>query len=153
MELSGAHTFNAPRDVVWRTMLDPDVLRDSLPGCQRLELIGEDEYEATLKAGIAMIRGTFTGTVRITDKVEPESYTMHIAGKGPQGQVTGQAKITLTEQGEQTVVQYDGTGNVSGTIARVGARLIQPAAQMVAGQFFKDLEKKTIEAKDASSAT
>ncbi len=150
MELSGEHTFNAPREVVWRTMLDPDVLRECLPGCQRLEQVGDDEFEATMKAGIAAIRGTFNGNVKITDKVEPESYTMHISGKGPQGQVKGEAKITLTEQGDQTVVSYHGTGNVTGMLSRVGARLIQPAAQMVAGQFFKDLEKKTIEAKSAS---
>lgn len=143
MELSGEHTFHASRDVVWQTMLDPDVLRECLPGCQRLEQTGPDEYEATLKAGIAAIRGTFTGQVKVTDKVEPESYTMHIAGKGPQGQVTGQAKITLTEQGDDTIVRYDGSGNVSGMLARVGARLIQPAAKVVADQFFRDLEKKT----------
>lgn len=143
MELSGEHTFNAPREVVWRTMLDPDVLRETLPGCQRLELVGPDEYEATMKAGIAAIRGTFNGKVRISDKVEPESYTMHIEGKGPQGQVKGEAKITLAEQGAGTLVRYQGSGAVTGMLARVGARLIQPAAQMVAGQFFKDLEKKT----------
>lgn len=143
MELSGEHTFNAPREVVWRTMLDPDVLRETLPGCQRLELVGPDEYEATMKAGIAAIRGTFNGKVRISDKVEPESYTMHIEGKGPQGQVKGEAKITLAEQGVGTLVRYQGSGAVTGMLARVGARLIQPAAQMVAGQFFKDLEKKT----------
>jgi uncharacterized protein len=137
--------------VVWRTMLDPDVLRECLPGCQRLERTGEDAYEATLKAGIAAIRGTFTGTVRVADKVEPESYTMHISGKGPQGQVSGEAKITLRESGGDTVVHYDGTGNVTGMLARVGARLIQPAAQMVAGQFFRDLEKKTAQAQGASS--
>ncbi len=68
---------------------------------------------------------------------------MFIEGKGPQGQVKGEARIKLIEQGEQTLVQYQGTGNVTGMLARVGARLIQPAAQMVAGQFFKDLEKKT----------
>lgn len=153
MELSGEHTFHAPREVVWRTMLDPNVLRETLPGCQRLELVGDDEYEATMKAGIAAIRGTFTGRVRIADKVEPASYTMHIEGKGPQGQVKGEARIQLTAQGDGTVVSYQGTGNVTGMLARVGARLIQPAAQMVAGQFFKDLEKKTAEATAADAAT
>ena len=153
MELSGEHTFHAPREVVWRTMLDPNVLRETLPGCQRLELVGDDEYEATMKAGIAAIRGTFTGRVRIADKVEPDSYTMHVEGKGPQGQVKGEARIRLVEQGADTLVQYQGSGNVTGMLARVGARLIQPAAQMVAGQFFRDLEKKTVQANAADAAS
>lgn len=143
MDLSGEHTFHAARPVVWRTMLDPEVLRETLPGCQKLEKVGEDEYEATMKAGIAAIRGTFNGRVRITDKVEPESYTMHISGKGPQGQVSGEAKIRLEAQGDDTVVHYDGNGNVTGMLARVGARLIQPAAQMIVTKFFADLESRT----------
>ena len=146
MDLSGEHTFHAPREDVWRTMLDPDVLRETLPGCQKLDLVGDDEYDATMKAGIAAIRGTFNGRVRITDKVEPESYTMHISGKGPQGQVAGEAKIRLESQGDHTVVRYDGTGNVTGMLARVGARLIQPAAQMIVNKFFADLETRTVTA-------
>ncbi len=74
MELSGEHTFAAPREQVWRFLLDPDVLRKCLPGCERLETTGPDEYQATMKIGVGMVRGTFTGRVRISDKQEPERY-------------------------------------------------------------------------------
>jgi carbon monoxide dehydrogenase subunit G len=123
-------------------MLDPEVLRASLPGVEKLEAIGEDEYAATMKIGIAMIKGTFAGKVKITDKTEPESYTMHIEGAGPQGQVNGSGKLEFVEAGEQTIVRYHGNANVSGTIARVGARMIQPAAKSIVGQFFKTIETK-----------
>ncbi|MFM9105931.1 MAG: CoxG family protein, partial [Chloroflexota bacterium] len=75
MELSGDHSFNAPRDRVWTFMLDPEVLRQCLPGCEKLDEIGPDEYEATMKIGIGAIRGTYQGRVKISDKVEPSSYT------------------------------------------------------------------------------
>jgi carbon monoxide dehydrogenase subunit G len=140
MELVGEHTFNMPREQVYKMMLDPDVLKASLPGCEKLEAIGEDEYAATMKIGIAMIKGTFTGKVKITDKVEPESYTMHIEGSGPQGQVNGVGKLQFVDDGTSTTVKYSGEANVTGTIARVGARMIQPAARTIAGQFFKSIE-------------
>src|SRR5262245_36730776 len=60
MELVGEHTFNAPREKVWDLLLDPAVLKASLPGCEKLEQIGDDEYAATMKIGVAMIKGTFT---------------------------------------------------------------------------------------------
>ncbi len=143
MELSGEHTFSLPREKVYQMMLDPEVLRASLPGVEKLDEVGEDEYAATMKIGIAMIRGTFSGKVKITDKVEPESYTMQIEGSGPQGQVNGTGKLEFVEAGEnQTVVRYHGNANVSGTIARVGARMIQPAAKSIVGQFFKTIESK-----------
>lgn len=144
MELAGEYTFALPRERVWELMLDPETLRASLPGVQNLEIVGPDEYKVTMKIGIAMIKGTFTGGVKISDKVEPESYTMGIEGAGPQGQVNGVGKLEFVENGpNSTIVKYAGTANVSGTIARVGARMIQPAAKTIAGQFFKSVEKLT----------
>ena len=142
MDLTGEHTFNAPRERVWQFMLDPAVLQACLPGCERLDIVGDDEYEATMKIGVAMIRGTFTGRVKISDKQEPERYRMLVEGKGPQGQVTGEGTLELIEEGGTTRVRYQGEANVRGTLARVGARVMQPAAKMIVGQFFQCLEGK-----------
>lgn len=141
MEISGEHTFNAPRQQVWNLLLDPAVLKDSLPGCEKLEEIGPDEYAATMKIGVAMIRGTFSGKVKITDKNEPSSYSMSVEGSGPQGQVSGVGSLELIDRGEKTLVRYKGDANVRGTLARVGARVVQPAAKMIVGQFFDRIEK------------
>ena len=142
MELTGEHTFNVPRAKVWQFLLDPDVLKASLPGCEKLEAVGEDEYVATMKIGISFIKGTFSGKVKITDKNEPESYKMSVEGSGPQGQVSGVGTLELVEQGESTIVKYKGDANVRGSLARVGARMIQPAAKTIVGQFFERMEKE-----------
>jgi carbon monoxide dehydrogenase subunit G len=112
-----------------------------LPGCEKLDVIGPDEYAATMKIGVAMIRGTFTGKVKITDKNEPSSYSMSVEGAGPQGQVSGIGSLELIDQGEKTLVRYKGDANIRGTLARVGARVVQPAAKMIVGQFFDRIEK------------
>lgn len=142
MELVGEHTFNLPREQVWNMMLDPNVLKACLPGCEKLEAVGEDEYVATMKIGISFIKGTFSGKVKITDKNEPSSYTMHVEGSGPQGQVAGVGQLELVEDGDATVVKYKGEANVRGSLARVGARMIQPAAKTIVGQFFDKMEKE-----------
>jgi carbon monoxide dehydrogenase subunit G len=142
MELTGEHTFNAPRQQVWDFLMDPEVLKEALPGVEKMEVIGPDEYAATMKIGIAMIKGTFSGKVKIMDKVEPSSYRMLIEGSGPQGQVSGEGTLELVEDGGKTIVKYHGEANVRGTIARVGARMIQPAARTIVGQFFNRLESK-----------
>ncbi|MFL5758129.1 MAG: SRPBCC family protein [Thermomicrobiales bacterium] len=142
MELVGEHTFSAPRETVWRFLLDPETLRLCLPGCERLDQVGEDEFAATMKIGVAMIRGTFNGSVKITDKQEPDRYTMSVEGSGPQGQVSGTGTLELIEQEGSTLLRYRGDANVRGTLARVGARVMQPAAKMIVGQFFSCLESK-----------
>lgn len=147
MQLTGEHTFDAPRQVVWDFLMDPAVLEACLPGAEGMTEIGPDEYSATMKVGIAMIKGTFTGKVKITDKVEPSSYKMHVEGSGPQGQVSGTGTLELIMQDDQTTVRYNGDANIRGTIARVGARMIQPAARQIVGQFFGCLESKAAAAK------
>ncbi len=142
MELTGDHTFSAPRERVWQFLLDPETLRQCLPGCEKLDEIGPDEYEATMKIGVAAIRGTYQGRVKISDKKEPDSYRMLVEGKGPAGQVSGEGRLELFDEGGQTRVHYQGTANVRGTLARVGARVMQPAAKMVVGQFFNCLAGK-----------
>lgn len=144
MELVGEHTFNVPREKVWEFLLDPEVLKASLPGCEKLEEVGEDEYVATMKIGISFIRGTFSGKVKITDKIEPESYKMAVEGSGPQGQVSGVGTLELVDQGTSTLVKYRGDANVRGSLARVGARMIQPAAKTIVGQFFERMEKEAV---------
>lgn len=142
MELSGEHTFEAPRERVWQFLLDPDVLRQCLPGCEQLQEIGPEEYEATMKIGVAAIRGTYQGRVKISDKQEPDSYRMLVEGKGPAGQITGEGVLHLVAEDGRTRVNYSGTVNVRGTLARIGARVMQPAAKMIVGQFFNCLESK-----------
>ena len=143
MELTGQHTFNLPREKVWQFLLDPEVLKASLPGCEKLEAVGEDEYVATMKIGISFIKGTFSGKVKITDKNEPESYRMAVEGSGPQGQMSGVGTLELVDEGgTATVVKYQGDANVRGSLARVGARMIQPAAKTIVGQFFERMEKE-----------
>lgn len=143
MELVGEHTFNVPREKVWTFMLDPEVLKACLPGCEKLEAVGEDEYIATMKIGISFIKGTFTGKVKITDKNEPASYSMQVEGSGPQGQVSGVGALELVDvDGTSTIVKYKGDANVRGSLARVGARMIQPAARTIVGQFFSKMESE-----------
>lgn len=143
MQLSGEHRFTAPRERVYEFLLDPDTLRSCLPGCEQLDETGEDEYSATMKIGIGMIKGTFTGKVQISERNEPSSYRMRVEGKGPQGQVAGDGVLELIEDGQGgTLVKWSGDANVRGTLARIGSRVIQPAASTIVGQFFKCLEQK-----------
>jgi hypothetical protein len=142
MEISGQHRFSAPRERVWELLLDPKILQQCLPGAEDLVEVGPEEYEARMKIGVAAIRGTYQGKVKIVDKEEPASYRMVVEGKGPAGQISGDAKMDLAVDGEGTLVNWSGNANVRGTLARVGGRVMQPAAKMIVGQFFNCLESK-----------
>jgi carbon monoxide dehydrogenase subunit G len=142
MELSGEHRFAAPRERVWQLLLDPAILQQCLPGTESFAEVAPEEYEAQMKIGVAAIRGTYQGRVKIEEKDEPNSYRMRVEGKGPAGQISGEATMELSDDGDGTLVKWSGVANVRGTLARVGGRVMQPAAKMIVGQFFSCLEGK-----------
>ena len=143
MELSGKYTFDAPQDVMWRVLIDPDVLRRTLPGCQRFDPLPDGSYAITLTIGIATIKGTFTGTVNLLNEQPPNSYTLKMSAKGGVGFVDGYGDFKLSPDGEdKTLLTYTGEAHVGGKIAGLGQRVVHAGANMVIGQFFKAIEKE-----------
>src|SRR2546429_9817877 len=88
MKLEGSYDVAAPRAKVWEAFLDPKQLRKAIPGCEKLEALGPDEFKATLKIGVAAVKGTFEGKVRLADKKPPESYRLVAEGSGGPGFAT-----------------------------------------------------------------
>ena len=136
MKLEGSHDVPAPREKVWQAFLDPEMLRQAIPGCEKLEAIGNDEFKATMKVGVAAVKGTFEGKVRLLDKKPPESYRMAVDGSGGPGFVRGETQINLTESAGTTQVGYTADVQVGGLIAGVGQRMIGGVAKMMADKFF-----------------
>ncbi len=139
MRIAGNYTFEATRTEVWEALNDPDVLARTIPGCQRLEQVGEAEFESTLKVGLQAVRGTYHGRVKIEDPQPPLSYHIAVDGKGNNGFLKGQGTISLREDGVNTILDYGGEAQVGGTIASVGQRLLDGAARTLINQSLKAL--------------
>ena len=136
MKLEGSYDVKAPRDKVWNAFLDAATLQKAIPGCEKLELIGADEYKATLKIGVAAVKGTFEGKVRLLDKKAPESYRLAAEGSGGPGFVRSDTVITLSDIEDGTRVSYTADVQVGGLIAGVGQRMLGGVSKMMADQFF-----------------
>jgi carbon monoxide dehydrogenase subunit G len=142
VKVEGSYTFDAPRDRVWTVLMNPDALKTCVPGCESFVPSGENAYDATLKVGVAAIRGTYKSSIKLTDIEEPSSYKMNVEGKGGAGFVRGVADIELVDKGNSTEVVVKGDGNVGGTVAGVGQRMLGGVAKMLMGQFFECLKKR-----------
>jgi carbon monoxide dehydrogenase subunit G len=136
MKLEGAYDVPAPREKVWDAFQDPEQLRQAIPGCEKLEATGPDEYKATMKVGVGGVKGTFEGKVRLSDKKPPESYKMAVEGSGGPGFIRGETVITLAQAGAGTRVAYTADLQVGGLIASVGQRLLGGVSKMMADKFF-----------------
>ena len=142
MDVSGSYTFDASPEAVWKALTDPVVIAGCLPGCDRLEPIGEDKYRAAMTLAVAAVSGNYTGTVSMLDKNPPRSYRLVVDGSGRTGFVNGEATIELIAEGAGTTVRVTGQGNVGGVIARVGQRLLGSVSKMMMDRFFACLQGK-----------
>ena len=140
MKVEGAYTFPGEPQRVWELLLDPESLRQCIPGVETLTETSPDHFDAIMKVGVAAIRGTYKGKVAIIDKQEPTEYTLQVEGSGGPGFVKGSAKVTLAAaEGGGTAVVVDGDGQVGGMLAGVGQRMLPGVAKMLMNQFFECL--------------
>ena len=145
MKLAGTYPIDAPRQIVWDLLNDPDALARALPGCERLTRLGDNRdnvYEGVISIGIASIRSSYTGTVTLSDIRPPESYAIAVQGQGKGGFVRGTGRIGLSEEGGATTMTVSGDAQVGGPIAMVGQRLLDGAAKKVLKEFAAALAKE-----------
>jgi carbon monoxide dehydrogenase subunit G len=136
MKLEGAYEVPGPRQKVYDAFLDPKLLKKAIPGCEKLEAVGPDEYKATMKIGVGGVKGTFEGKVRLSDKQPPDSYKMAVEGSGGPGFIRGETVITLADADGKTRVSYAADVQVGGLIASVGQRMLGGVSKMMADKFF-----------------
>jgi carbon monoxide dehydrogenase subunit G len=140
MKISSTQTFPAPRQKVWEFLTDPQRIAKCMPGCEKLEAVGENEYSSQINVGLAAVKGVYTGKVKLDEMQPPAHYKMLIDGKGKQGFIKGAGTLDFTEQNGQTLLNYAGDVQVGGPLASVGQRMIDGAAKMMIGQFFTAME-------------
>ncbi len=129
MKVEGTYRISAPAAKVWQKLMDPEVLRRSMPGCEKLEPDGENSYRAVMKAGVGPVKGTFNSQITLSDIRPQAGYTLLSKAKAPVGFVEGSGRVDLVEMGGETIIHFLGEVKVGGMLASVGGRLVEAAAQ------------------------
>jgi carbon monoxide dehydrogenase subunit G len=142
VNLDGSAVLHADPERVWSVITDPAVLARTIPGCETLEQVGDDEYKMNVTVGVGAIRGTYAGEVRLSDKQHPSSYVMHASGAGGPGNVRAKVLINLEPSAEGTTLTYSADAVVGGAVAGVGQRMMTGVAKRMAGQFFKAIDNE-----------
>lgn len=138
MDITGQYRIQAPRDVVWAALNDPEVLKRCIPGCRELEQRSPTDLAAKVALKIGPISATFAGAVTLEDLEPPAGYTIVGQGQGgAAGFAKGRARVTLSEAGAgETDLAYIAKAEVGGKLATLGGRLIEATSRKLADEFF-----------------
>src|ERR1700709_2814334 len=133
MDMTGERRIPAPRQTVWEALNDPEVLKASIPGCESLEKIGDNQMKATAAVKLGPISARVNGAVPLSDSDPPNIYAITGEGQGGvAGFAKGGAKVFLTDDAGATLLKYEVNAQVGGKLAQLGARLIDATAKQMA---------------------
>ena len=144
MKIAGANTLPLPVTAAWDALLDPAVLVRTIPGCERLETTGEHTYAMTVTAGVASIKGTYTGSCSLSDLRPHEALVMRLQGSGAPGTVDATVDVRFEglpgEGGEEgTRITWEADAVVGGMVGGVGQRMLASVSRRMAGEFFDNV--------------
>ena len=146
MHLEGNHIVNSSVGDVWRMLLDPDTLTRIIPGLSSLEAQSNGVFIAKSDIKMGPVNGSFSGTMEVVDKNEPQSFTLLIKQNGKIGNVSAEGKIQLKAiNGKETEIVFSGDAKLSGTLARTGQRVLSGVANALTNQFFESLDNQILE--------
>lgn len=141
MELHEEVHIPLPRDVVFAALNDPDILQQSIPGCEEIAKHSDTQMEATVVVKFGPVKASFQSDVTLDPSEGPEKFTL--SGKGDAGIAgfaNGGAAVTLTEEEGGTLLAYEVTIDVTGKLAQVGSRLMEGTTKRLAKKFFTNFE-------------
>jgi uncharacterized protein len=138
MQLTGQETLPVAQAQAWAALNDTEMLKAAITGCEALTSVAENEYEVLLSVAIGPVRAKFKGKLKLSDLQAPTSYQLAFEGSGgAAGHGKGTAQVRLQTLGPaQTLLHYTVVASVGGKIAQIGSRLVDMAAQKMAGDFF-----------------
>lgn len=137
MEIVGEQLIPRPQGVTWSSIIDPEVLKVCIPGCESMDKVGDNEYEMVMGAKVGPVSAKFKGKITLADVDAPNSYTLIFEGQGGvAGFAKGQANVRLLPEGEATRLQYTAKATIGGKLAQVGSRLVDGVAKKLAENFF-----------------
>ena len=161
MKLSGSYQINLEKQKVWEALNDPEILKQTIPGCEEFIKNSDTQFTAKATNKIGPFNASFTGDIELVDLDPPNSYKISGSGNSPVGFASGEATVKLENYENGTKLIYEVEANVGGKIAQVGSRLIDMTAKKMADIFFgnfselisndKNLSKEDLAISDKSS--
>ena len=136
MKLAGSYKLNVKKEVVWKALNDPEILKKCIPGCEVFEKESNTVFNATATNQIGPMNATFSGKLSLSNIHENQSYKLSGEGQSSVGFVNGIADVKLTEENGLTILNYEVDVNVGGKVAQLGSRLINGVAKKMSDYFF-----------------
>jgi len=130
---------------VWAFMLDPEKIGSCIPGCEKIEIIGENTYESTIAVKLPIISIGVKSKTTVTEMDPPRHLRSVTEGTADIGAGTFQLDtvIDLREIARDEVeVSYAADTRLGEGLVGFGEKIMTGMAKGMAEQFAKNIREK-----------
>ena len=139
MDLQGTQQFTAPPQQVWNALMNPDVLKASIPNAQEVKIAGS-AIEAMLRINLPGFDHTVSLAAQATEQTPPSHLVLALDRSGKLGDIKGTITIDLAPSGAGTTLTYNAHFDLGGMINMIPGK--EMAAKQGLNTFFSNLSQK-----------
>ncbi len=140
MKLNGTHKSKASSAQVFNAILNPEVLKSTIPGCEGVT-VTPNQIQANITTSLPGLHGPFAVFINILKQEAPHHLELQVVRQGRGGSVNALSNIHLTDEADGTLIAYDVNADLSGTVAILNNPIGQGVAKNSLNTFFKNLDK------------
>jgi len=154
MLIEDKFVIRAPRETVWRFMVDPKRILPCIPGCESIAQFGPTRYRATVKLEVGPIKTRFN--LEVTIDLEEPPALIRSTTRGEEGTrastLSAKSSLALAALDERrTEVAYSSDVSVVGRLGHFGLGIMKKKAQSL-GTAFADALNERIESESMADA-
>ena len=141
MKLSGTHKFKAPSAQVFNAILDPNVLKSCIPGCESVEYLDANRIKANITTQLPGLRGPYGIVINIANRQAPSHIELQVQRKGTGGSINAISQINLNDEADGALLSYDANADLEGPIAIANNPIGKGITEKSLNAFFSNLDK------------
>jgi uncharacterized protein len=141
MKLNGSHKFKASSHQVYSAILNPDVLKSCIPGCQSIEYLDANNIKANITTPLPGLKGPYAAVIRIAQRQEPNMLVLEVRRKGKGGSINATSHINITDEADGALLTYHASADLEGPVAIANNPIGEGVTKNALGTFFKNLDK------------
>ena len=144
MKLKGTHKFKATSYQVYNAILNPDVLKSCIPGCDSIEYLDAERIRANITTPLPGLKGPYAAVIRIAQRQEPDMLVLEVRRKGTGGSINATSHINIADEADGALLTYSASADLEGPVAIANNPIGETITKNSLGAFFKNLDKAIV---------
>ncbi len=144
MKLNGRHKFKAASTQVYNAILNPDILKSCIPGCNSVKYLDNSSIQANITTPFPGLKGPYGVVINIQQNQAPNHLVLQVRRKGTGGSINAISQINIQDEADGALLTYDANADLEGPIAMANNPIGQGITKSSLGAFFKNLDKAIV---------